>query len=112
VSNAAYILGTVQSLVLEIETTTPGVTFVPGDWAAKVALVELGAAFDDDATPSIWHDATLLVADDKNYVQILIGDDLDPAVGKYRAFVRLTKTVGGTEIPLLRASGSVTVEEG
>jgi hypothetical protein len=42
----------------------------------------------------------------------LIGTTLTPAAGKYRALVRLTKTVGGTEIPLLKARGVVTVENG
>jgi hypothetical protein len=112
VSNATYILGTVEYLMLEIECETPGVTFVPADWTAKVTLVELGTAFDDDAAPSIWTDATLETVGEAHYAKVLLGDEPAPAVGKYRALVRLTKTLGGSEIPLLKAIGTVTVEEG
>lgn len=111
-SDATYILGTVEYLLLEIEATTPGVTFDPDDWTAEVALVEFGDTLDIDAVPSVWSAATLITADGKDYAQVLLGDEIDPVAGKYHAFVRLTKTVGGTEIPLLRASGSVTIEEG
>jgi len=41
-----------------------------------------------------------------------LGDEPAPAVGKYRALVRLTQTAGGTEIPLLKAVGLVVVAEG
>jgi hypothetical protein len=111
-SNATYILGTVEYVMLEIECETPGVTFTPADWTAKMTLVEVGAAFDDDAAPSIWEDAILETVGDKHYAKCLLGSVLTPAVGKYRALVRLTKTLGGAEIPLLKAVGTVIVEAG
>ena len=111
-SDATYVLGTVEYLMLEVACETPGVTFTAADWGAKVTLVELGEVFDDDATPSIWEDAVLEVVGTTTYAKVLVGTTLTPAVGKYRALVRLTKTVGGTEIPLLRARGNVIVENG
>jgi hypothetical protein len=108
-SDATYILGTVEYLMLEIEVTTPGATFTAGDWTAKIALVEIGDELDDDAVPSIWTDATLETVDGRHYARVLLGDDPAPAAGKYTAYVRITKTTGGTEIPLLRAIGTVTI---
>ena len=113
-SDATYILGTVEYLLLEIECETPGVTFTPSAWTAKVTLVELDHVFDDDAVPSIWTTAALEVVGTKTYAKVLIGTGgiVVAAAGRYRALVRLTKTVGGTEIPLLRALGTVLVEDG
>ena len=111
-SNATYILGTVEYLLLEVDCTTPGFLFTAADWTAEVALVAVGDAFDDDAVPSIWADATLEEVDGTVYAKLLVGDDITPAAGSYRAYVRLTKTLGGAEIPLLKALGTVTVEAG
>jgi hypothetical protein len=111
-SDATYVLGTVEYVTLEIACETPGVTFTAADWSAKVTLVELGEVFDDDASPSIWEDAVLEVVGTKTYAKCLLGSVLNPVAGKYRALVRLTKTVGGTEIPLLRARGIVEVVAG
>lgn len=107
-SNATYTLGTVEYVVLEIEATAPGFTFTPADWTAKVALVEIDAAFSD--VPASWTAATLEQVDGKNYAKVLLGATPILAAGKYRGLVRLTKTVGGTEIPLLNAVGVVTVK--
>lgn len=113
-SDATYILGTVEYLMLEIECETPGVTFTASAWTAKVTLVELDHVFDDDAVPSIWTTAALEVVGTKTYAKVLIGTGgiVVAAAGRYRALVRLTKTVGGTEIPLLKAVGTVLVEDG
>jgi hypothetical protein len=107
-SDATYIRGTIEYVVLEIEATTPGFTFTPAEWTAKMALVKLGAEFND-AKRGIWHDAVLEAVGAKNYAKVLLGDELTPAVGKYRVLVRLAKTSGGTEIPLLEALGQVVV---
>lgn len=111
-SDVSYIYGTVEYLFIEVSTTTPGVTFAAADWTAHVALVALGAALDDDAEPSIWEDATLETVAGVIYARCLIGSVLTPSVGKYRAFVKLAKKTGGTEVPLLRALGTVTVTAG
>lgn len=109
-SDATYILGTVEYVTLEIECDTPGITFTPADWTAKATLVELGETFSD--VPAVWVDAALSTVDDKHYAKVLLGSTLTPTVGKYRALVRLTKTMGGVEIPLLKAIGAVIVENG
>lgn len=111
-SDASYIFGTVEYLFLEVSTTTPGVTLAAADWTAHVALVALGAALDDDAEPSIWSDASLETVAGVVYARVLMGSVITPAVGQYRAYVRLTKKTGGTEIPLLRALGVVSVVAG
>jgi len=111
-TNANYILGTVEYVTMEIECTTPGFVFTPADWSAVVTLVSLDDVFDDDAAPSIWSPAYLEEVGGKNYAKVLLGDDPDLTPGRYRMLVRLTKTVGGTEIPLLRARGEVLVEVG
>ncbi len=111
-SNVSYISGTVEYLVVEVECDTPDVVFVPSEWEAEVALVAVGVPFDDDAVPSIWADAVLEEFESRNYCRILIGDAINPAPGNYRALVRLTKKVDGLEIPLLRAVGTITIENG
>jgi len=112
VSTATYIYGTVEYLMVKIECETPGITFTPADWSAKMTLVAIDEVFDDDAAPSIWTDAVLETVGTDHYAKILLGSAPIPAAGTYRALVRLTKTVGGTEIPLLKASGLVRVEDG
>jgi hypothetical protein len=111
-SKASYVLGTVEYVALEVTCSRPGFTFVPAEWTAKMALVPLDSDFDDDATPSIWADATLEEVLGVVYARLLLGEDIEPPAGRYRAMVRLTKTSGGTEIPLLRATGEITVENG
>ena len=117
-SNATYILGTIEYLFLEIEATAPGFTFAPAEWTAEVALLALGAPIveepegapaEDDPTPTVWTDAVLETIDAVNYAKVLLGDDPAPPEGRYRAIVRLTKASGGTEVPLLKAKGLVTV---
>jgi hypothetical protein len=109
-SNATYIAGTAEYVILEVECHTPGATFAPADWTAKAALVPIGEPFvDADAD---WEDAELATVGTVVYAKALLTDLLDPVTpGKYRALMRLTKTVGGTESPLLRA-GLVIVEPG
>ena len=110
-SNATYILGTDEYVIWEIECTTPGFTYVPGEWAAKAAMVALGAAFVDE--PAFFATAVLTVVDGRNWGKARLVDLIDPvAIGKYHILTRLTKTAGGMEIPLLRASGAVTVKAG
>lgn len=109
-SNASFIFGTVEYVMLKIVATTPGFTFDPDGWTAKVTLVEVGAVFDDDA--AIWTDAVLEVVGGNNYAKVLLGNDPAPGVGRYRVLVRLTQTLGGTEIPLLVGGGRVVVAEG
>ena len=108
-SKATYILGTSEYVVLEIECDRPGITFVPADWSAQIALTEFGSVFDDSGAR--WANAILETVDKKDYAKALIGDLLSPvAAGHYRAVVRATKTQGGTEIPLLRATGTIAIE--
>lgn len=110
-SNATYIAGSAEYVILEVECLTPGVTFAPADWTAKAALVPLGEPFVD--ANADWQDAVLETVDSVVYAKALLTDLLDPVmVGKYRSLLRLTKTVNGTEIPLLRGVGLVVVEEG
>jgi len=117
-SSATYILGTIEYLFLEIEATAPGFVWDPTEWTAEVALLELGTALvpepvgepaEDDPTPTAWTDAVLETIGTTNYAKILLGDDPVLPEGRYRALVRLTETSGGTEIPLLKAKGLVTI---
>ena len=108
-SNATYILGTLEYLMLEITVTTPGRTFDPSDWTAEVSLAVVGQPFLDK--PASWVEAELETVGTTDYVKVLLGESPAPTAGTYRALVRLTQTSGGTEIPLLVAKGFVTVAE-
>ena len=118
-SNATYVLGTIEYLFLEIEATAPGFVWDPTEWTAEVALLELGtplvpepegAPAEDDPTPTVWTDAVLETIDAVNYAKVLLGDDPELPEGRYRAIIRLTETSGGTEVPLLKAKGLVTIQ--
>lgn len=118
-SSAVYILGTIEYLFLEIEATAPGFVFDPADWTAELALIPLGtplvpepegAPAEDDPTPTVWTDAVLETIGTVNYAKVLLGDDPILPEGRYRALVRLTETSGGTEVPLLKAKGLVTIQ--
>lgn len=109
-SNAVYILGTDEYVVWEIECTTPGFTYTASEWSAAAAAVALDKSFVD--APASFTAATLDLIDGKNYGKAKLADLGIVAAGKYRILTRLTKTVGGVEIPLLRARGVVTVEAG
>ena len=63
-----------------------------------------------DGRGGAWTPATLETVDEKHFARVLLGDDPAPPAGKYNAYVRLTKKSGGTEIPLLKAVGTVAVE--
>lgn len=109
-SDAAYILGTDEYVVWEIECTTPGFTYTSSDWTAAAAMVPLGTPFVD--APASFTVAALSTTDGKHYGKARLADLGGTAAGKYRILTRLTKTLGGVEIPLLRARGIVVVEEG
>ena len=118
-SNATYVLGTIEYLFLEIEATAPGFVWDPTEWTAELALLPLGSGIveepegepaEDDPTPTVWTDAVLESIDTVNYAKVLLGDDPELPEGRYRAIVRLTQTSGGTEVPLLKAKGLVTIQ--
>lgn len=109
-SEATYILGTDEYAVWEIECKTPNFTYVPSEWTAKATAVELGTSFVDN--PALFTSAILSTDGGKNYGKAKITDLGMVAAGKYRILTRLTKTVGGMEIPLLKARGMVEIEEG
>ena len=109
-SEATYILGTDEYVIWEIECTTPGFTYVPSEWTAVATAVELGTTFIDN--PAVFTPAILSVVSGKNYGKAKVTALGIVAAGKYRILTRLTKTVGGLEIPLLQARGMVEVEEG
>ena len=109
-SNATYVLGTIEYLMVEIEVETPGVTFVPADWTAKMYLANTATSVViDDLTAGDWEVAALETVGTKHYAKILVGDDIDPGVGVYNAFVKLTPDSGTGEYPILKAAGTVTV---
>ena len=110
--DATYILGTDEYVVLEL-TDVPD-DFTSSEWGAEMALLDVDDTWDpDDVTDDPWVAATFGTSEDGNdTVKALISDLLDEAAaGTYKSLVRLTKTVGGTEIPVLRASGRVVIEE-
>jgi len=105
-SDATYILGTVEYVLVEITDETPGSTFTPADWTATMYLAETdhGVVIDDVST---WVSATIETVGTKYYAKALISS-LVADVGNYRAYVTLTPD-SGTETPILRAMGTVTV---
>jgi len=109
-SNAVYVLGTDEYVVWEVECDTPGFTYTPAEWNAVAAAVKLGTTFVD--APASFTTATLSASGGKNYGKARLADLGCTTVGRYRILTRLTKIIGGTEIPLLRAVGTVTVEAG
>ena len=109
-SDVTYIYGTIEYLILEIDWTAPGQTFTATDWTAQVTLCAVGTPFNT-ATAS-WTSAALGLVGTTNYVQILVGSTLNPTVGKYKAFVKLTKTAEPTEYPVIECRGLVKVVSG
>ena len=109
-SDVIYVYGTTENLILEVDWTAPGVTFTASEWTAEVALCTVGSPFNN-ATAS-WTGAVLGLVGTVNYVQVLLGSTINPVVGTYKAFVRLTKTSGATERPVIEARGRVKVVSG
>jgi hypothetical protein len=108
-SDATYILGTDEYVIWKIECKTRGFTYVPSEWTAKAAMVELGTAFVDE--PESFVVAALTATDGTNYGKARLVDLAGTvAIGQYRIITRLTKTADGSETPLLKASGIVTVK--
>jgi 3-oxoacyl-[acyl-carrier-protein] synthase III len=108
-SDATYILGTVEYLMVEITDETPGNTFDPADWTAAVYLADSATSVViEDVTAGDWETATIETVGTRFYAKVLIGDDLDPQVGTYRAYVKLTPD-SGSELPILKAEGLVTI---
>lgn len=110
-SNVAYILGTVEYLIFEVEVDSPGETFVSSEWEAEAALCPVSEPFDPAA--ATWTDATIETVGGRHYVKVLAGTGGIAVQAKtYKGFVRLTKTSGGTEIPVIPASGTITFGRG
>ena len=109
-SDVTYIYGTIEYLILEVDWTAPGQTFTATDWTAQVALCATGTPFN--AATATWASGALAVVGLVNYVQILVGATLTPSIGIYKAFVKLTKTVGATEYPVIECRGLVKVISG
>jgi len=109
-NNAVYVLGTDEYVVWEIECTSLGFTYASADWDAIATMVLRGAAFVD--APASFTAVVLSTVGTKHYGKAKL-DDLGGTVpGVYRILTRLTKKVGGVEIPLIKASGTVLVEDG
>lgn len=107
-SDAIYILGSVEYVMVEIESATPGVAFVPAEWTAKLAIAKQGSAFVD--IPGNWQDATIETVDGHYYAKAMLSD-LTTDVGKYRVLVKLTQQpAAGIEVPIMRAIGTVSIE--
>lgn len=109
-TDVTYIDGTTEYLIFEVEDSAPGATFTASEWGVKVALCDAGTAFN--AGTATWIDGALELVGTTNYAKVLLGSTLDPVAGKYKAFLKLTKTVGGTEIPVIPARGFVRVIAG
>jgi hypothetical protein len=109
-SDVSYVYGTLEYAIFEVEWTAPGVTFTAADWTAKVALCQVGTAFN--AATATWATAALEVVGTATYAKVLIGSTLNPAVGTYKAFAKLTKTAGPTELPVIPCVGKLTVTAG
>jgi hypothetical protein len=108
-SDATYILGSVEYLLVEIECETPGATFVPADWTATMYLADTGhSVVIDDVPGTDWKAAVIETVGSKYYAKALVSN-LATAVGSYRVYVTLTPD-SGSETPILRALGTVTVE--
>jgi hypothetical protein len=108
-SDATYILGSVEYLLVEIECETPGATFVPADWTAAMYLADAGhSVVIHDVAGGDWKAATIETVGTKYYAKALVSD-LAADVGSFRTYVKLTPT-SGSETPILRALGTVTVE--
>lgn len=107
-SDATYILGSIEYLMVEITNETPGQTFDPADWTAAVYLADTATSVViEDVTD--WEAATIETVGSKFYAKALISD-LAPDVGTYRTYVTLTPTGGGSESPILEAAGLTTVK--
>ena len=106
-SNVSYVYGTIEDVVFEVEALSPVTTFVAADWTAEVALCELGQHFDK--TTATWETATLEVVGTKVYAVAPLVGTLDPDVGDYSGRVRLTKTGGGPETPIIKPEGIITI---
>ena len=107
-SDATYILGSVEYVLVEITDETPGNTFVPADWTAAMYLAESGhSVVIDDLTPGDWQAAAIETVGTRYYAKALT-DDLVTDVGIYRAYVQLTPD-SGSELPILKAAGTVTI---
>ena len=107
-SDATYILGSVEYVTVEIEDETPGQTFDPADWTAAMYLADSEhSVVIDDLTAGDWEAAFLETVGAKFYAKALL-DDLVSDVGTYRVYVLLTPD-SGSEIPILKATGSVVV---
>jgi len=109
-SDATYILGTDEYVIWEIECNTPGFTYTASEWSAAAAAVAVGTSFVD--APASFTPAALELVGGVNYGKAKLLALGITTAGKYRILTRLTKTVGGVEIPLLKARGVVTVEVG
>lgn len=110
-ADVAYVLGTVEDIPFELDIDTPGSTFTASEWTAQAALCPINEPFN--AATATWHNATLETVNGRHYVRVLAGTGgLQPTAGDYKGFVKLTKTLGGTETPVIRARGKISFGRG
>ena len=105
-SDAKFIYGTEEELLLEVRSTLPGVDLDPTDFpTVEACLVPEGQTFNADS--AAWTSGAWESLAGRDFVKVMLGaTPLDVARGRYVAFVRLT---GSGQTPILEARGAVVV---
>lgn len=108
-TDVSYLTGTVEYIVFEL-TKTPD-DYVSSAWTCQAAVSQPGTPFSD--VPGNWYTAVLEDATEDDgvhhYAYVLTGPTgIDTTARTCKGLLRLTKTVGGTEIPLIEAVGKIT----